>query len=592
MTGQPKNSDPHLGSSGIVFLRKAIREDPIRTGIIVFLLVLAGIAEGMGFATVLPIISVASDGGLGDSKLEKFVSSGLGVFGASPTVGALLVVFLLGIILKASLTLLAMRHVGYTVARIATNLRLDLIRSVMSANWIYYVNRPVGTFSNAVTIESMRSGQLYSAAYKMSSAAFQSLIYIGISLMMSWQITVAAVVVGAVMFSSMRFLVRIARRAGDAQAIHFETMVVRLTDALSGIKPLKAMGWEGRLLPLLERQANSLNLALRRQIISAEAMRNLQEPIIAIFLSLGLFVALSVLTLETTIVFAMAVIFYRTVSKAAAVQLTFQAMASNQQFYANIQDKIDQARHAQERITGGLAPRFSDSITIEDVRFSYGEHIVLDGVSFEIPFGTITTIRGTSGSGKTTLADLVTGLLTPDQGKILIDGKSLGEMDLAQWRSQIGYVPQELSLLHESILTNVTLTDPELSREDAERALKVAGAWEFVSSLPDGMDTIAGERGTRISGGQRQRIAIARALVRHPRLLILDEATTALDPETEASICKAVKRLSTDTAILAISHQEALTEIADTLYTLDRGVATLVRKNTPAKPSPQSHAAS
>ena len=160
MTGQPKNSDPHLGSSGIVFLRKAIREDPIRTGIIVFLLVLAGIAEGMGFATVLPIISVASDGGLGDSKLEKFVSSGLGVFGASPTVGALLVVFLLGIILKASLTLLAMRHVGYTVARIATNLRLDLIRSVMSANWIYYVNRPVGTFSNAVTIESMRSGQL------------------------------------------------------------------------------------------------------------------------------------------------------------------------------------------------------------------------------------------------------------------------------------------------------------------------------------------------------------------------------------------------------------------------------------------------
>lgn len=135
----------------------------------------------------------------------------------------------------------------------------------------------------------------------------------------------------------------------------------------------------------------------------------------------------------------------------------------------------------------------------------------------------------------------------------------------------IGYVPQETLLLHDTILHNVTLDDPELSEEDANRALREAGAWDFVARMQKGIHSTVGERGTKLSGGQRQRIMIARALVHKPKLLILDEATSALDPENEAAIGRSMEKLRGQLTILAISHQTALMEAADRVYRLQDG---------------------
>src|SRR5690606_8181824 len=132
--------------------------------------------------------------------------------------------------------------------------------------------------------------------------------------------------------------------------------------------------------------------------------------------------------------------------------------------------------------------------------------------------GQLTVITGASGAGKTTLTDLLLGLYLPDRGEVLIDGVPLAEIDLQCWRSMVGYVPQELILFHDTVLANITLGDPTISEERAEAALRAAGAWGFVSSLPRGLHTIVGERGTRLSGGQRQRVALARALVHDPKL--------------------------------------------------------------------------
>ena len=155
-------------------------------------------------------------------------------------------------------------------------------------------------------------------------------------------------------------------------------------------------------------------------------------------------------------------------------------------------------------------------------------------------------------------------------------GISLQEIDLRRWRSIIGYVPQETLLLHDSILHNVTLGDPELGYDDAERALRAAGAWEFVSRLPDGLDTVVGERGGKLSGGQRQRIVIARALVNRPRMLILDEATSALDPESEKAVRRSMEELKGQLTILAISHNRAMVSAADRVYQMAEGGAVLL----------------
>ena len=171
---------------------------------------------------------------------------------------------------------------------------------------------------------------------------------------------------------------------------------------------------------------------------------------------------------------------------------------------------------------------------------------------------------------------LIIGLLRPQRGQIWIDDLSFETVDIRTWRRVIGYVPQETLLLHDTVMRNVTLGDPESSEKDVENALRAAGAWGFVSALPQGMHSTVGERGGKLSGGQRQRIAIARALVHKPVLLILDEATSGLDPESEASICDTLRQLRGKLTILAISHQPALVNVADRAYRVQDGEALLM----------------
>jgi ATP-binding cassette subfamily C protein len=201
-------------------------------------------------------------------------------------------------------------------------------------------------------------------------------------------------------------------------------------------------------------------------------------------------------------------------------------------------------------------------------------------------------IVGPSGAGKTTVADLVAALVRPQEGEVSIDDLPLARVDWRAWRRMIGYVPQDTVLLHDTIANNVTLGDPELTRTDAEDALRAAGIWPHVCGLPEGIDTVVGERGGKLSGGQRQRVAIARALAHAPRLLILDEATSALDPETEAAICRTLEALRGKLTIIAISHQSPLVEVADRVYRIDGGAATLVRDGVRALPAEGSMEAS
>jgi ATP-binding cassette subfamily C protein len=188
-----------------------------------------------------------------------------------------------------------------------------------------------------------------------------------------------------------------------------------------------------------------------------------------------------------------------------------------------------------------------------------------------VPAREITVLTGPSGAGKTTIADLILGLYVPNQGRVLLDGVPLDELDLQSWRHLVGYVPQELVLFHDTIFANVALGDLGIRKTDVRRALQLAGAWEFVDALPEGMMTQVGEGGAKLSGGQRQRIALARALVGNPQLLILDEVTSALDPETEWQIVQGIQDLAGDMAVLAITHRPAFLEIADRLYRVADG---------------------
>jgi ATP-binding cassette subfamily C protein len=263
------------------------------------------------------------------------------------------------------------------------------------------------------------------------------------------------------------------------------------------------------------------------------------------------------------------------------IQKEYVNLAEYESAYWSLLEKIDKAREAREVLTGDVQPSFVKAIRMDCVTFSYDARAVLSDASLEIPAGSFVTLVGPSGSGKTTVADLLIGLLRPQKGDIWIDEVPLSKIDIRRWRTMIGYVPQENLLMHDTILKNVTLGEASIGEMEVETALRAAGAWEFVQDAPGRIHTIVGERGSMLSGGQRQRIAIARALVKHPRLLILDEATTALDPKTEKEICTTLAQLKGEITILAISHQAALLETADRAYRVQEGTVRLVKGPSP-----------
>lgn len=545
---------------------------PGHSAMMVVLMVLAGLAEGVGLVTLFPVLELAEGGGMPDNAAGRAVVHALAFLGLEPTLAPLLTLIVLAITLKALLLLFAQKQVGFTVAKVVLDLRLSLMRALFEVRWGFFGTRTPGEFAASMTAESQRSGTAYQEACNVFSAIFQLLAYILVATLVSWWITTGVLAVALVMYFLARVYFRQSRDAGDTQTRSQRGLSSRLVDVLQGIKPLKAMGREGLVWPFLENETLKLNLAARTEVRAAATLRAFQEPILTLFLAVGLFFVLEMAAMPLASTLFMAFLFYRMAVHVNTLQMRYQIILVLQSAFFSLMRQMDEAREAREVSTGTrVVTGLSEGIRLEGVTFGYDEGPVLKNLDAFIPAGSFVAVHGESGSGKTTFADLVVGLHRPQEGRILIDGYALDDLDLGSWRRCIGYVPQELLLFSESILLNVTLGDPAYSREDAERALKLAGAWDFVTAKPGGLDHPMGDRGTMVSGGQRQRIALARALVGNPSLLILDEVTTALDPETELAICNTLQGLTAHVTILAISHQEAMRNAASQVLLLRNG---------------------
>ena len=548
-------------------------------------LLFAGIAEGFGLSMLLPLLSLALDTPNGpdiadlqpESTLEQLVTGFFDTVGMTPTIGVLLTVFVMSILLKAILVLLANKRVGYMVAQVATDLRLALIQALFATRWEYYVHQPIGKFSNAFATEASRAAIAYSFGIRVIALLLHTTVYASIALVLAWQETLFTLSAGVIILYVLRSLVTKAKKAGNRQTNILKSVLALLTDTLQSIKPLRAMARENIAILVLQKETKRLNKAIQREVFSKEALKALQEPLITIFFTFVLYVAMvwREIPLATVLIIVfMLVKILKTLQKA---QKDYQSMVIAESAYWSLCSKIKETEKEQEAVLGTHKPSFNSSIRLENVSFSYDLQPVLGKASLTFPKGSFSAIIGPSGAGKTTIVDLITGLLLPQEGQVWIDEIKLDVVDLKAWRRMIGYVPQETLLLHDTVLANVTLGDRTITESDAEDALRDAGAWDFVTRMADGIHTIVGERGTRLSGGQRQRITIARALVLKPELLILDEATSALDPDSEVAICRTLRQLSDKLTILAISHQTALLDAADRAYRLEGGIAKIIK---------------
>lgn len=559
-------------TSSLSFLRLVLGLYPARCALLVVFLLLAGVAEGFSILAILPLLGLTiGDGGSEASTIYRIMEAFLSAFGAEIWIESLLVLMIAGALLKALLTLLAGQQVGYAAAQVGTDMRMGLMRAMIDADWRHYASQPVGKLSNAVSSESTRASAAFLAGGQFAAAVVQVLIFLVSAALVSWTLTVLAMGTGGLLVVALRRTVRNTRAASDQMTGILRKLSARFADGVQGIKPIKAMAQKQNLLKLLESENWLLHKTQERRVFNKWLLRSAQEPVVVVCLAAGFYTAYVHSDLGIEKFMVMGFLFARTVNKIGAMQSHFQMMVSTESAFLSLHDTIRQAEAVRERVTGAALPELKEEIKFEHVSFAFDGIPVLRDVTLEIPARQMTAIIGPSGSGKTTIVDLIVGLFQPSQGTILCDGHPLRDADLMAWRQSIGYVPQELFLFHGDLLTNVTLGDPHITEAQVERALRAAGAWAFVQALPDGLATRMGERGLRVSGGQRQRIALARALVRKPKLLILDEPTTALDPLTEIEVCATLKRLTDEMTILAVSHQPAILKVADRVYQIQDG---------------------
>lgn len=567
-------------------LRYMASARPLRTVFMVVLLAIAGILEGFGVAAIVPLLEIMVRPDSQPSEgLAATVGDVFGWFGLPFTLEVVLVALTAVFVVKAIVAYGAMFQVGTVVAGVSRDLRLRLLRAVVAARWQHILHYPSGFIGNAVSGETSITAQAYREACQVLAELIQVAVFVTVAFLISWQTATASVVVGAGILFMFRGVVDRARHAGQTQTHTLREILASLTDALPSLKPLKAMHRENYLLPRLEEGTNRFFRAQRAQIALQELIYKAQEPILLGAMAFGLWLVLRFDAAQPTDLMVLALLFYRTVQTLTNIQGRWTTVRVGETAFQSLMEHIDAAEAADEQLTLGVgmdAPALHESLVFDGVWYDYGEGPVLRGIDGRIDAGRFVTIVGPSGSGKTTLTDLVSGLMRPTRGHLRIDDIDMNKVDLRSWRSRVGYVPQEPMLFSDTVRANVTLGLTDISDDAVESALKAANAWAFVDQLPGGINTRIGEGGQNLSGGQRQRLAIARALVGSPRLLILDEPTTALDGAAEAEVCDALAGLHGELTILAISHQAAIRDMADEVWTLVDGL--VQQRTAPSSP--------
>ncbi len=552
--------DDMRGPSWMYFLRKY----PRQTLSMLFFLVLAGLVESVGAVSMAPLMAKI----LGEdirSTMTGPLGSLLASFGGEPSLPQLLLVVALAITAKGFLTLLAFRQTGYVEVEITTQLRAELMDALLCAEWSYFTANKSGSLTYALSTESAYSGMALRSFCQVLSHLVQALTYFLAGLLVSWQVMLTSILCGALFLTLFRRLIRSVRSAGVRQADSLNAMSSFFTDSLAGAKPLKVMGLAQSFHRHIHAQSERYKAAARQTINTSGLISALQEPVFTVFLALGLYWCKTSLGMSGAMLLAMAFFFQRIFTRLSSAQQSHQQYAALEGVFLSMRHKIAEIHSFREPEGRGRKLELKHRIELKDVGFGYEGRPILSGLTLSLDIGSVTALCGPSGSGKTTVADIIVGLLRPQHGEVLADGVRLDTLDMQHWRSQVGYVPQEVFLFNDTIRNNILLGRAH-SDQEVREALAKAGALDFVSATPLGLDSLVGEQGRMFSGGQRQRLMIARALLARPKLLILDEATSGQDQDTQSTLLNTISALKRDMAVLAISHSDEVLGIADSVH--------------------------
>lgn len=546
-----------------------------RVGLFVLML-LASASEGVGVLLMVPLLGALQGEAAGPGSalvhgaVQAVAALGLPVDTPVP----LLVLFCVLVVLRNLVQYARERAAARLQHDVAERLRATGFAALLGAQWRWLVAQRSADQAHLMLTDINRIGVGLAHGMLMMACLVSVGAYLLAAFALTWKLALVSVLTAGPLLALLAGRRRGVLSLGRQLTVAGQRLQASLQDSLAGLRLAKILGAEARYQDWIQRDARALSEQQLRFASALGRSKALMHSAGAILLALYVYLGLQVWQVPLAELLAMVLVFARLLPLLATAQQQQQYWLHALPAFTEAERQLAQSRAwAEPAMLPGTAPlQLHQSMVLQAVQVRYAgrDAPALQGVSLCLKARSTTAIVGASGAGKSTLADVLCGLLGPDEGVLEIDGVPLDAQRRCAWRRSVAYVSQDSFLLNDSIRNNLLLAAPQADEAALHTALEQASA-QFVHGLPQGLETVVGDRGAQLSGGERQRLALARALLQRPALLILDEATSALDHDNEARIRAAIDGLHGELTVVIIGHRLALLERADSVVLLEQG---------------------
>ena len=533
---------------------------------------IAGLLEGLGITAAAPLLASMGVEGENVGPITVLTETIMAVLGldSSPIGFGLL---LLGLVFLATLFGLTQ---AWVAVRLQTNYVLswqdDLMRSYQNSHWSFIRGQSTGDLVGSIVTETGRLGGAYYQSVLLITVGIHLIIYLTIGFLLSPAICLIVLAGGITLFLIARPLLRRASVFGARITKATLNLQTLLSDQFAAAKVIKAFDSGDTFHKDFHIEAKALRDATAANAFDMQIAKAINDFGSALLVVTVLLVGYMVLGVSAASMLVVLAIFIRIIPKISAAQQCLQTISQVLPAYSLVRQMHNQAIGEMEK--GGKDKPILDepvAVRFKELSVSYENEPILKDLDLEIEAGSFVALVGASGAGKTTLVDVLLGLVKTEEGAVEIDGIPLNELDLSHWRHSIGYMSQSVPVITGSIRDNIRFGRDYIDESAIEEAVEQASLKDFISNRSEGLGTLISAGGNEISGGELQRMGLARALAGKPKLLILDEVSSALDVESELAVMEEIKQFKGKMTIIAIAHRLSTIKHSDRIHVLQNG---------------------